>query len=437
MPLQCLPMGFWLSRWSNTWSLFVYRVVGDYFEGSELVRMMLDSIFAIPRAKARPYLLLWYRHRREHARLKQKRPVWLLPCQVWRAKPWIGCFCTIGKESIDVVVLGSAVSIGALMCREECNVLVFSNRNHYLWFTKHPDFVGFNPFAASLCLTSILIFVCTHKQQPFKPPIHLSDSDFVSITQNGQLCDYRGQVRPRYAFIWPPSFLFLWNHDRSSFMFKQLGPKEFEVVMRRQIRHVAQVRLHVSHKIWFDVQHYTYSITCTKDILRQYLSIRISSFSVFSWNPPNRFIIIYLLLPTCQFLKCVRARACVHGCLFCVHSLFHAAWLLLPQAKLSLITRDRSPEEADFMEVSVFVSIQFILGIDSKSSIITFKYANQPISWSSCHQYKSAKLICKRLQFGTLKMIFMEQTHTEQNLFKVIVKILLLAFQVLVDLRNC
>uniref|UniRef100_A0A7S0MVB5 EF-hand domain-containing protein n=2 Tax=Cryptomonas curvata TaxID=233186 RepID=A0A7S0MVB5_9CRYP len=54
----------------------------------------------------------------------------------------------------------------------------------------------------------------------FTPRIHISDSDFASITQDGELCDARGQ----------------------------LGLDEFERVMRRQIRHLAQSKLSlISH----------------------------------------------------------------------------------------------------------------------------------------------------------------------------------------------
>ena len=53
------------------------------------------------------------------------------------------------------------------------------------------------------------------RRQDFVPRIHVTPSDFASITDNGALCDGRGQ----------------------------LGPAEFEAVMRRQIRHLAQARL--------------------------------------------------------------------------------------------------------------------------------------------------------------------------------------------------
>ncbi len=43
--------------------------------------------------------------------------------------------------------------------------------------------------------------------QPFEPKLHMTDEDFLSITQNGQLCDAEGG----------------------------LGLKEFELVMRNQV----------------------------------------------------------------------------------------------------------------------------------------------------------------------------------------------------------
>ena len=43
--------------------------------------------------------------------------------------------------------------------------------------------------------------------QDFHPRIHMTDSDFASITLDGKLCDAKGQ----------------------------LGPREFEEVMRRQV----------------------------------------------------------------------------------------------------------------------------------------------------------------------------------------------------------
>ena len=51
--------------------------------------------------------------------------------------------------------------------------------------------------------------------QDIVPRIHMSASDFASITEDGELCDERGQ----------------------------LGPAEFENVMRKQIRHIAQSKL--------------------------------------------------------------------------------------------------------------------------------------------------------------------------------------------------
>ena len=46
------------------------------------------------------------------------------------------------------------------------------------------------------------------RPQDFHPRIHITDSDFVSITDDGRLCDENGQ----------------------------LGPAEFEAVIRRQVR---------------------------------------------------------------------------------------------------------------------------------------------------------------------------------------------------------
>ena len=56
---------------------------------------------------------------------------------------------------------------------------------------------------------SLLTFVpSTIIWQPFQPKLHLTDSDFVSITRNGELCDEEGG----------------------------LGPHEFDQVMREQVR---------------------------------------------------------------------------------------------------------------------------------------------------------------------------------------------------------
>ena len=51
--------------------------------------------------------------------------------------------------------------------------------------------------------------------QDFTPRIHVTASDFASFTQNGALCDEEGQ----------------------------LGPREFEHVMRYHIRHLTQSKL--------------------------------------------------------------------------------------------------------------------------------------------------------------------------------------------------
>mmetsp|Transcript_67340 Transcript_67340/g.179747 ORF Transcript_67340/g.179747 Transcript_67340/m.179747 type:complete len:641 (-) Transcript_67340:424-2346(-) len=60
-----------------------------------------------------------------------------------------------------------------------------------------------------------LEFCAAVKKLDFTPRIHMSDSDFASITNDGALCDSRGQ----------------------------LGPAEFETVMRLQIRHLTQSML--------------------------------------------------------------------------------------------------------------------------------------------------------------------------------------------------
>ena len=52
-------------------------------------------------------------------------------------------------------------------------------------------------------------------RQDFHPRIYLTDSDFASITHNGKLCDAKGQ----------------------------LGPSEFEDVMRRQMIEMIQDKL--------------------------------------------------------------------------------------------------------------------------------------------------------------------------------------------------
>ena len=49
---------------------------------------------------------------------------------------------------------------------------------------------------------------CNCACQDFNPRIHITESDFVSITDDGRLCDANGQ----------------------------LGPAEFEAVIRRQAR---------------------------------------------------------------------------------------------------------------------------------------------------------------------------------------------------------
>ncbi len=48
---------------------------------------------------------------------------------------------------------------------------------------------------------------CLHRLQPFKPKLHMTDADFLSITRNGELCDGDGG----------------------------LGKREFELVMREQV----------------------------------------------------------------------------------------------------------------------------------------------------------------------------------------------------------
>ncbi len=48
---------------------------------------------------------------------------------------------------------------------------------------------------------------CVPVQQPFKPKLHMTDADFLSITRNGKLCDDEGG----------------------------LGEREFELVMREQV----------------------------------------------------------------------------------------------------------------------------------------------------------------------------------------------------------
>ena len=58
--------------------------------------------------------------------------------------------------------------------------------------------------------------------QDFKPAIHLTDSDFQSITAG--LCKPDGQ----------------------------LGPLEFEVVMRRQLRHAVQVSFELKYLQLFE-----------------------------------------------------------------------------------------------------------------------------------------------------------------------------------------
>jgi hypothetical protein len=40
---------------------------------------------------------------------------------------------------------------------------------------------------------SVRVLVCG--RQNFKPRIHITDSDFKSFTENGKLCDERGQAR--------------------------------------------------------------------------------------------------------------------------------------------------------------------------------------------------------------------------------------------------
>jgi hypothetical protein len=53
--------------------------------------------------------------------------------------------------------------------------------------------------------------------QDFRPPIHLSESDFTSITANGSFCDERGR----------------------------LGPAEFSRVMKKQARAPITPDLHL------------------------------------------------------------------------------------------------------------------------------------------------------------------------------------------------
>jgi hypothetical protein len=50
--------------------------------------------------------------------------------------------------------------------------------------------------------------VMVHCPQPFKPKLHMTDADFLSITRNGKLCDGEGG----------------------------LGEQEFERVMREQVQ---------------------------------------------------------------------------------------------------------------------------------------------------------------------------------------------------------
>mmetsp|Transcript_52853 Transcript_52853/g.139104 ORF Transcript_52853/g.139104 Transcript_52853/m.139104 type:complete len:648 (+) Transcript_52853:92-2035(+) len=58
-------------------------------------------------------------------------------------------------------------------------------------------------------------FCASMRKLHFDPPIHVTASDFASLTQDGELCDANGE----------------------------LGPDEFEAAMRKQIQHFAQSKL--------------------------------------------------------------------------------------------------------------------------------------------------------------------------------------------------
>ena len=59
-------------------------------------------------------------------------------------------------------------------------------------------------------------------RQDFSPRIFISDSDFIAMTNNGALCNSRGQ----------------------------LGPAEFERVMREQMLYYTQSRLSAASEFW-------------------------------------------------------------------------------------------------------------------------------------------------------------------------------------------
>ncbi len=72
-----------------------------------------------------------------------------------------------------------------------------------------------NIVCVCLCARACTPYVCFLCVQDFQPTIYMTDADFANITNNGALCDSNGE----------------------------LGPSEFEDMMRKQIAELIQGKL--------------------------------------------------------------------------------------------------------------------------------------------------------------------------------------------------
>jgi hypothetical protein len=87
---------------------------------------------------------------------------------------------------------------------------------------------------------------CDYLMQDFTPRIFLSDSDFIAMTKNGALCNAKGQ----------------------------LGPKEFEILMREQILNYTQSRMSAASEFWSVSDQDFTELGTLKQILMEQLSFK-------------------------------------------------------------------------------------------------------------------------------------------------------------------